>query len=116
MFKDVEALFSNFDLIATPTVTMPTIPLDQITWDPVTVNGKRLRSGRYDWFPYCHPFNHTGHPAISVPAGWTSSEDLPVGLQLVAPWHAEERLLGGAAELEAARPWAHRRPPLLENL
>ena len=116
LFKDVEALFSNFDLIATPTVTMPTIPLDQITWDPVTVNGKRLRSGRYDWFPYCHPFNHTGHPAISVPAGWTSSEDLPVGLQLVAPWHAEERLLGGAAELEAARPWAHRRPPLLENL
>lgn len=116
LFKDVEALFSNFDLIATPTVTMPTIPLDQITWDPVTVNGKRLRSGRYDWFPYCHPFNHTGHPAISVPAGWTSSEDLPVGLQLVAPWHAEERLLGAAAELEAARPWAHRRPPLLENL
>ena len=115
LFEDIEALFSGFDLVATPTLTMPTIPIDQFSWDPVTVNGKVLRSPRYDWLPYSHPFNHTGHPAISVPAGWTS-EELPVGLQLVAPWHAEERLLGAAAELEAVRPWAHRRPPLLENL
>ena len=115
MFRDIESIFGRFDLIATPTMTMPAIEVGHAAWDPVTVNGKRLRSARYDWFPHCHPFNHTGHPAISVPAGWTS-EDLPVGLQLVAPWHAEERLLGAAAELEAVRPWAHRRPPLLAKL
>lgn len=111
MFTQVEAVLADYDLIATPTVTTPTIPLDQVAWQPVTVNGKTLRSPRYDWFPYPHPFNHTGHPALSVPAGWTRA-GLPVGLQLVAPWHAEERLLKAAAELEAQRPWAHRRPPL----
>ena len=40
---------------------------------------------------------------------------MPVGLQIVAPWHAEDRLIRAGAELEAARPWADRRPPLAER-
>jgi aspartyl-tRNA(Asn)/glutamyl-tRNA(Gln) amidotransferase subunit A len=56
-------------------------------------------------------FNLSGYPAISVPCGVTA-EGLPVGLQLVAGWRADARVLAAAAAFEAAFPWAERRPPL----
>ena len=69
--------------------------------------------------PYTSPYNMTGQPAVSLPLHWTgeaatsgagSAGSLPVGVQLVArPMH-ESVLLGLAAQLEAARPWAHRHP------
>jgi aspartyl-tRNA(Asn)/glutamyl-tRNA(Gln) amidotransferase subunit A len=68
-----------------------------------------LRHPRYAWYPYTHPFNITGHPAMSIPVGF-SREDLPIGLQLVGPWHAEDELIRVAALIERLRPWAARRP------
>jgi Asp-tRNA(Asn)/Glu-tRNA(Gln) amidotransferase A subunit family amidase len=47
------------------------------------------------------PFNVTGHPAISLPCGRTAA-GLPVGLQLVAPFHATEALLAAALAVERA--------------
>jgi aspartyl-tRNA(Asn)/glutamyl-tRNA(Gln) amidotransferase subunit A len=58
-----------------------------------------------------YPFNLTGHPALSAPAGFTEA-GLPVGLQLVGPWFGEERLLRLARLLEMLTPWHERRPPL----
>jgi amidase len=56
--------------------------------------------------------NITGLPAVSLPAHW--SEGLPVGVQLVAgPWQ-DGALMALAAQLEEARPWAERRPPLAQ--
>jgi amidase len=53
--------------------------------------------------------NVTGLPGVSLPLHWTD-EDVPVGVQLLAgPWQDAE-LLALAAEIEAARPWAERRP------
>src|SRR5262249_11509306 len=55
--------------------------------------------------------NVTGLPAISLPLHWTESE-LPVGVQLVGgPWQ-EALLIRLSAQLEEARPWAHRRAAL----
>ena len=60
--------------------------------------------------PYTSPYNMTGQPAVSLPLHWTGEPTLPVGVQLVArPMH-ESVLLGLAAQVEAARPWAHRHP------
>ena len=60
--------------------------------------------------PYTSPYNMTGQPAVSLPLHWTGDPALPVGVQLVTrPMH-ESVLLGLAAQLEAARPWAHRHP------
>ncbi len=56
-------------------------------------------------------FNLTGHPAISVPCGFTE-DGLPVGLQTVAARHQDAALLRAAAAFEVAAPWAHLRPPL----
>lgn len=113
LFRKVEAVLADHDLLITPSLTRPAIAADHFAWDPVEINGTMYQSPRYDWYPYTHPFNHTGHPALALPAGWTK-ENMPVGLQIVAPWHAEDRLIRAGAELEAARPWADRRPPALD--
>ena len=57
----------------------------------------------------CYPFNYSGQPAVSVPAGWTAS-GLPVGLQIVGRRLEDALVLRAAAAFEALRPWAARRP------
>jgi amidase len=70
-----------------------------------------LRSGRFA--PYTWLFNVTGQPAISLPAGF-GEDGLPSAVQLVGHPLAEETLLQVGAQLEAARPWAARRPALAD--
>ena len=110
LFRDVQGWFDHADLVLTPTLARPAVPLTQRAFDPVEIEGRPAGSLRGAWFPYTHPFNLTGHPAITVPCGWTG-DGLPVGLQIVGPWLADDRVLRAAALFEAARPWAHRRPP-----
>jgi amidase len=57
------------------------------------------------------PFDVTGQPAISLPLDW-NAEGLPIGSQLVAEYGREDVLIRIASQLEAARPWRDRRPPL----
>lgn len=95
LFRAVQRLFTRFDVIATPTMTAPPPLLDA---------GGSVASEMYaEWAAALYPFNLTGHPAISVPAGRTE-DNLPVGLQLVGPWFAEGKLLDLASCLEAGRP------------
>ena len=111
LFRDVQGWFDHADLVLTPTLARPAVPITQRAFDPVEIEGRPAGSLRGAWFPYTHPFNLTGHPAITVPCGWTA-DGLPVGLQIVGPWLADDRVLRAAALFEAARPWAHRRPAL----
>jgi amidase len=61
--------------------------------------------------PYQHIWNLTGQPAAAVP--WDLDGDgLPISVQLVGRPYDEATLLSLAAQIEAARPWAHRRPPV----
>jgi amidase len=61
--------------------------------------------------PYNAIFNATGQPAANVPAG-LSAGGLPLGVQLVGPKNRDALVLSVAAQLEAERPWADRRPPV----
>jgi amidase len=61
---------------------------------------------------YTAPFNVTGQPAMSVPLYWEAANDLPIGVQLAAAQNREDVLVRVAAQLETARPWADRRPPV----
>ena len=65
---------------------------------------------RESWYPYTVPQNASGHPAMSVPVGMSSS-GIPIGMQIVGPWHSEARLLGVAAAIERLMPWAGTWPP-----
>jgi len=60
--------------------------------------------------PWTPPFNLTGQPAITIPAGF-GADGLPLSVQLVGRLGAEDTLYALAGQLEAARPWVERRPP-----
>ncbi|QWF84136.1 amidase [Amycolatopsis sp. CA-230715] len=94
--RQVDALFAGMDLLAVPTMTVEppchgqtAIMVDGIATDPTTamVRGTSL-------------FNHTGHPALSVPPGAGSRGESPCGIQLVAPFFAERTLLDAARAFE----------------
>ena len=94
----------GFDLLLTPTLAGPPPPLGYLS-------GPEGTSRMFGLLQYTAQFNITGQPACSVPLHWTT-DGLPVGVQLVgAPWR-EDVLLRVAAQLEAAQPWADRRPPV----
>jgi len=98
-------LDDGFDLVLTPTLAEPPPELGDLT-DPET-GGSRL----LPFVIFTAPFNVTGQPAMSVPLA-TSASGLPIGVQLVAAPYREDVLFRVAAELEHARPWADRRPPV----
>jgi amidase len=56
-------------------------------------------------------FNATGQPAMSVPLHW-NDDDLPIGMQFVGRFGDEATLFRLAAQLEEAKPWFHKRPPV----
>jgi len=108
-FRKVQGWFERCDLVATPTMSRPPMSATHKVDEPITVNGKPAGDLRVAWAPYLNVFNLTGHPALSVPAGFTRA-GLPVGLQLVARWHGEVDLFAAARRIEQTRRWADRRP------
>lgn len=66
---------------------------------------------RHSFMPWTPVFNVTGQPATSVPLFWTDS-GLPIGTHFVGRFGDEATLFQLAGQLERARPWSHRKPPL----
>ncbi|MGN6772529.1 MAG: amidase [Rhizobiaceae bacterium] len=93
----VRALFETFDFLVTPTLPVVAFPVERTA--PVGYRQDDLVA----WASYTYPFNLTGHPAISLPAGLV--DGLPAGLQVVANRYEEERLFTIAAAFEEALPW-----------
>jgi amidase len=96
----------GFDLLLTPTMARPPAPLGEIRGDDA--EGALIAATPYAAFTV--PFNVTGQPAMSVPLHW--ADGLPIGVQLVAASGREDLLFRVAAQLESARPWIDRRPPV----
>jgi aspartyl-tRNA(Asn)/glutamyl-tRNA(Gln) amidotransferase subunit A len=111
IYRAVQAWFGRWDLLVMPTLSRTALPADHDFFAPITIDNQAVDTVRRAWYPYTHPFNLTGNPACTVPCGF-GADGLPVGLQIVAPWHADTLALRAAAMLEAARPWADRRPDL----
>ncbi|GAB3313583.1 amidase [Geodermatophilus aquaeductus] len=97
-----------FDVVLTPVTTMTPRPLG---WFDADGDGAAdfARQVRYAAFPAL--YNVTGQPAVSVPLHWTD-DGLPVGTMLVGRPADEATLIALSAQLEEARPWAHRHPPV----
>jgi aspartyl-tRNA(Asn)/glutamyl-tRNA(Gln) amidotransferase subunit A len=111
LFQAIQRLFGQYDFLVSPTTARP--PLDA-TFDAtqqVIINNQPCGITRQSWTAYQYPFNLTGHPAISVPSGFTR-DGLPTALQVVGRWWADSDVLRIAALFEQACPWADRRPRL----
>ncbi|MEO5899307.1 MAG: amidase [Ilumatobacteraceae bacterium] len=101
----------GWDLLLTPTLGEPPPPLGEFANDPANPMAPMHRSASF--VPYTPAFNASGQPAISLPMHWITTAEgttLPIGIQLVAAYGREDVLIRVASQLEAAQPWAHRRP------
>lgn len=110
-YDAVRAFFEGYDLLLTPQMPVGAWSAEPGPFQGPTEIGGRPTPTMFDRLPFTYPFNLTGHPAASVPCGFTT-EGLPVALQIVGRWHADATVLRAAACFEAVQPWAQHRPAL----
>lgn len=119
---------ARYDLFLGPTLAYPPVRIGELALKPAERVGlgvlralpvgaairavlAQLAANNFERTPNTQLFNQTGQPAISLPLHW-SDAGLPIGVQLAAAMGREDLLLRVAAQLEAARPWIHRKPPV----
>jgi len=128
--RQVGQFFETYDVLLTPTLATPPM---EIGWlQPTGVKAVALKllgslnAGAllnklagiealaeevFAFIPFTPVFNVTGQPAMSVPLVWNDA-GLPIGMHFVARFGEEATLFRLAAQLERARPWFDRRPPI----
>jgi amidase len=100
-------LWDQFDVLMTPALSRTAIAAEAAFRKPALI-ALNLSGSFTPWTP---PFNLTGQPGVAIPAG-LGSDGLPLSVQLVGRPKAEATLYALAAQIEQARPWADRRPPV----
>jgi amidase len=101
--------FGDFDVFVTP--VLGTLPPRTDELDPLAGDLRAFDQRTAATFPFTPPFNMTGQPSISLPLV-QSPTGLPIGMMFTARYADEATLFRLAAQLEQARPWADRRPPI----
>lgn len=126
--RQVAEFFTRYDVLLTSTTARPPVKLGELaptraeTMQLGVLRALPLRAllmkavdemarGPLAATPNTQLFNMTGQPAISLPLWWNAA-GLPIGTQWVAPYGREDLLIQLASQLEVARPWAARRPPV----
>ena len=108
--RKLVAFWADVDVLVTPTLALEPVPIgwtfEDTDGDPHAAFARQLL-----FTPYTAIVNLTGQPALSLPLHW-SDQGLPVGVHFVGAPFAEATLIRLAAQLEQARPWADRRPPV----
>ena len=107
--RRIATMTGRFDAVILPALPQGTRPLGfyDMSLDIETYNATVMGEDNV----YMAPFNISGQPAMSLPLGETAS-GLPLGVQIVGCEGDESTLFRLAGQLEVARPWRHRRPPL----
>jgi amidase len=103
----VNRFFDDWDLLLTPTICEPPRPVGAL--DNTGFLETALRCQPY--IAYCAVWNLFGNPAASIPAG-SSSDGLPLAVQIVGPPGDEPGILSLSAQLEREMGWPERRPPV----
>ncbi len=98
VYDALRETLQEYDLLVTPTLGVTPFEHGDL---PDTVAGQDVDKRR-GWL-LTQPFNFSGHPVASVPAGF--SDGLPVGMQVVGSRFAEDDVLAGSAAVERQRPW-----------
>ncbi len=109
IFERVRVFFETYEFLLAPVNQVP--PFDLTTEYPTSINGVAMET-YIDWMQTCSFITVTGHPAISVPAGFTD-DGLPVGLQIVGRHHDDVGVLELAYAFEQATQFHRVRPPVI---
>lgn len=113
IYEEICKIFRKIDILITPTLACPAFELgkSQINMETMKTNiiidGKNVSST--GWLPFTYPFNASGHPAASIPCGW-SSNGLPIGMQIVGKRFDELTILQVSKAFEDVAPWQDKIP------
>ena len=105
IIRDFQAAFERVDVLVAPTTPTTAFPIGERVDDPIAMYLADL---------YTIPADLSGNPALSVPCGLAPEDGLPVGLQVMAPTLADDRMYRVAGAVEAALD-ARRGHPLLNE-
>jgi amidase len=130
MARQIGEFFEKYDVMLTPTLAMPPVVTGALQPKGIQAMAMkllgRLNAGGlintlsgidllaqhvFGFMPYTPLFNVTGQPAMSVPLYW-NDEGLPIGMQFVGRYGDEATLFRLASQLEKAKPWSERIPPI----
>jgi amidase len=128
--RQIGEFFKKYDILLTPTLAMPPVATGALQPKGIRAVAMKLLGSinagglintlsRIDtlsqhvfgFMPYTPLFNVTGQPAMSVPLYW-NDEGLPIGMQFIGRYGDEATLFRLASQLEKARPWSERIPPI----
>jgi amidase len=101
--RTAATVWADVDIVVTPTLAIPPPPIGSGAGDDGLTTVMALAA-------FTIPFNATGEPAVSLPVH--SAGGLPIGVQVVAPYGHEDRLIRVASALEEAVGWDRRHPPV----
>lgn len=104
--RQMAAVFERYDVLLLSTLGRPPIPIGWLFEET-----REIGARTFGFMPNTQPFNNSGQPAMTVPLAW-SREGLPLGMQFVGRMGEEATLFRLAGQLEQARPWFDRTPPL----
>jgi amidase len=123
-------VYQNYDLVLTPTLGTPPVPIGALEPRGIDLVAQRLLSAlhwsgpltnqkiidqaaekTFAFIPFTAVANFTGQPSMSVPLYW-NEESLPIGVMFTGRPAEEPLMFSLAAQLERARPWSARRPPV----
>ncbi len=100
-------VYNQYDVILHPTLALPPVPIGYFEDVDAAENFERQKL----FTPYTSIYNVTGQPGVSVPLHWTEG-NLPIGVMFIGRMGEENTLVSLSAQIEEARPWADRRPPI----
>lgn len=107
---------SGIDVLVTPTLAEPPARVGRFKPDNEDFLAYRTGpQGVFAYSPFTAAFNASGQPAVSLPLHWTD-DDLPVGVHFAASFGDDEVLMGLAAQLEEAMPWAEKQASVIRRL
>jgi len=106
-YQSIYEGFKNYDILLTPSTAVPAF--ESGVAYPSQING--INVSPTAWQAFTFPFNFTGHPAATIPCGWTNNK-LPIGLQIVGKRFQELLILQVSKAFEDLTPWQNKIPKL----
>ncbi len=107
--REMLRFFEDWDVFLCPVMGAPPPKIGYL--DPVATSARDIQRRNGEIYPFTPAFNFTGQPSISLPLG-QSSDGLPIGMMFSARYADEATLIRLASQLEQARPWKDKRPPI----